>query len=238
MNCRSIIQAILDKVGGATYLEIGVAGGETFFTVRAERKFGMDPRISVSGKHGMPGIIYNMPLLLRRKGLFKMPSDMFFKKKGRLFLENKIDVAFIDGLHTYSQSLRDVANCLEYLNEKGFILMDDCNPSSENVGYPAPNYDAACKLNLPGWDGQWSGDVWKTIVYLRSQRKDLLVFVLDCDYGIGIITRGGPENMLQYPANDILKMDYRCLADGRKELLNLKAADYLDEFLENYKNEG
>lgn len=32
----------------------------------------------------------------------------------------------------------------------------------------------------------WSGDVWKSIVHLRSIRPDLRVAVLDCDSGVGI----------------------------------------------------
>jgi hypothetical protein len=42
------------------------------------------------------------------------------------------------------------------------------------------------------------GDVWKTIVHLRSHRRDLDVAVLDCDFGVGIVRKNVPESRLQY----------------------------------------
>jgi hypothetical protein len=37
--------------------------------------------------------------------------------------------------------------------------------------------------------GEWIGDVWKTIIHLKSKYKDCLnITVLETDYGLGYIT--------------------------------------------------
>ncbi len=136
-----------------------------------------------------------------------MASDDFFETKASL-LKNGLDVVFIDGLHTYEQSLRDVQNSLKLLKEDGVIIMHDCNPESESIAYPASSCQSAASLKLDGWTGEWSGDVWKTIAYLRSTQKNLHVFVLDCDYGLGIITKGIPENMLEFYKEEIEELSY------------------------------
>ena len=56
-----------------------------------------------------------------------MTSDDFFAKNQILLSENKLDLTFIDGLHTYKQSLQDTLNTLKHLDEKGIIVLHDCN---------------------------------------------------------------------------------------------------------------
>lgn len=43
-------------------------------------------------------------------------------------------------------------------------------------------------MKLERWTGEWTGDVWKTIIYLKSKYKDCLnIAVLETDYGLGYI---------------------------------------------------
>jgi hypothetical protein len=86
-------------------------------------------------------------------------------------------------------------------------------------------------LNIPGWTGFWCGDVWKAIVRLRATRNDLRVFVLDCDYGIGVVYRGTPEGSLDISNAEIETMTYKDLQRDKKAILNLKPQEYLYEFL-------
>ena len=71
----------------------------------------------------------------------------------------------------------------------------------------------------------------KTIVYLRSTRTDLHVFVLNCDHGIGVITYGQPEKMLDISEEKIAALSYQYLEKEREALLNLKPPEYLTKFL-------
>ena len=142
-----------------------------------------------------------------------------------------LDVAFIDGLHTFSQSLQDVQNTLRYLNKNGVIILHDCNPLSETAALPAKSIREIQELNPPGFNGIWNGDVWKTIAYLRATRKDLHVFVIDCDSGLGIITKGTPENLLEYSVEEVKNLSYSDLASNRHSMINLKDISYLEYFL-------
>lgn len=137
----------------------------------------------------------------------------------------------LHGLHTYEQSLRDVQNTLKFLNKKGVIVMHDCNPSCEVAAYSASSFKEAQSLNLNGWTGEWCGDVWKTICYLRSTQKQLRICVLDCDCGLGLITIGTPENKLSYSEQDICNLVYDNLNENRAEILNLKNPGFFEEFI-------
>jgi glycosyltransferase involved in cell wall biosynthesis len=237
MSKEQIVQAVLDRIGGGTYLELGVRRGRSFAPVQAARKIGVDPRLRLSRLERARRRL--APRLLARRGSlwFEKTSDAFFRDHAELLAESPIDVALVDGLHTYEQALRDVLHCLEHLSPGGVVLMHDCNPTSAVMAQPAPSAEAARALGLPGWDGRWCGDVWKAVVHLRSLRPDLRVFVLDCDYGVGVVTRGQPESRLAYSAEDIAALGYADLEARRAELLNLKPPDHLEAFLANSARE-
>jgi hypothetical protein len=172
-------------------------------------------------KKSMPQLFLHRIFSNKTECLFKTASDEFFQNKAEEY-SGYFDVVLIDGLHTYEQVLRDVCNALKFLAPSGVIVMHDCNPSSAAMAYPAASYEAAIGLKLPGWDGLWCGDVWKSIVHLRSTRQDLNVCVIDCDFGVGIVKRGTPENRLNFPVKRIQSMTYEDLNQDRKNLLNLK----------------
>ncbi len=146
-------------------------------------------------------------------------------------MEGDIDLLFIDGLHTYEQSLIDVQNVLEFLNPKGVIVMHDCNPKDEISALPRNSLQEVSQLNLKDWTNEWCGDVWKTIAHLRSKRSDLNIFVLDCDFGLGIITRGKPSNNLDFSKSRLKNLLYSDLENDRENILNLMSVDYIDKFL-------
>ena len=225
MNKIDIIQTIIDKRNARKYLEIGVHKGHTFLRIKARHKIAVDPYYLISFRKKISWSFKNISNFSAK--YCRLPSDEFFIQER---LPQGLDVVFVDGLHTFQQSLKDVYNSLSHLNEKGVIVMDDCNPPNEAAAHPADSLDQAANLNLPGWTGEWCGDVWKTICYLRTFEKDLNVFVLDCNHGIGIITRGKPDRLLNFTKEDLNKLTYHDLANQRKELLNLKDVDFLNRF--------
>jgi hypothetical protein len=243
MNRISIVQSIIKKISAQNYLEIGVSLGHTFLTIDAKRKIGVDPknlirRHSFSTKddwmlEAKKGHRYIRQLLRREDSkFFELTSDDFFKSMSHLFAVHKVDVALIDGLHSYDQALRDVLSCLKYLVQGGVIVLHDCNPATPAMAIPANSVAEAAEKKIQGWDYLWCGDVWKAIVYLRSSFDDLNVFVLDCDMGIGIVTRGKMENRLSYTRDDIDRLSFSDLDVDRVRLLNLKPPSYFYNFLE------
>ena len=55
--------------------------------------------------------------------------------------------------------------------------------------------------------------------------------VLDCDWGIGLIKQGPAESRLDYSPQEIENLSYADLARNRTQLLNLKPADYFQQFI-------
>lgn len=222
MDRVEVIKKIIEKSKAKTYLEIGVEFGTVFSKIRVKRKIGVDPELKISWKRKISDL-----LSIFSAKYFNMTSDEFFDQQAVMFAQKKIDVAFVDGLHIYFQSLKDIENCLEYLSEKGIIVVHDCNP--QNLASASPNREDVKKFLEAR--GKWNGDVWKAIVQLRSTRPDLQIFTLDCDYGLGIIKKGQPESILDYSSGQIEKMAYQDLSENRAKFLNLKDISYFEEFL-------
>lgn len=226
MNRIDVIQAILNRRRDPVYLEIGVGKGESFFPIRAHEKIAVDPcpRISTIRR-----AVWRLSNPSNRAARYcHETSDDYFANPGN---SSRPDVVFIDGLHTREQSLMDVNNALRCLKDDGVIALHDCNPPHAAAAQPAESYEQAASLYPPGWTGEWCGEVWKTIVGLRAGRDDLNVFVLDCDYGIGIVSRGRPDDTLDLASPVIDRMTYDDLSRNRKMLLNLRDESYLPEFL-------
>jgi len=213
----TIIQHLINKFGFKTYLEIGVEMGMNFFQIDAELKLAVDPKFVI------PGGVKDT----EKEKFFTMTSDEFFANPPKEILERGLDIVLIDGLHTYEQSLRDVENCLKYLNPNGVIVMHDCLPDSPATAMPT--LEEARKH--PDFKGNWTGDVYKTIIHLRATREDLFVAVINTDWGVGIVKRGKPENMLSIQVEDIKKMDFYDLIKNKEMLLNLKPPSWFFEFL-------
>ncbi|AKN15801.1 biotin carboxyl carrier protein [Mycobacterium haemophilum DSM 44634] len=221
---RAVRQA-LEGRAAPVYLEIGVSRGFVFRHIAADEKVAVDPAFQLSARSRRLAAAQ-----ARATHYCEMTSDAFFANETALLERRAIDVALIDGLHTYEQVVRDVENTLRYLRDDGVIVLHDCNPKSASAGCPATSY-ADFRAQNHWWEGLWCGDVWKAIVHLRSTRPDLRIAVLDCDFGVGIIRKGSPERPLSYSAEQVAALNYADLAADRERLLNLKPPAYLDEFL-------
>lgn len=227
MNRTQVIQQIINHRRSKNYLEIGVNNGVNFFRIKAENKVGVDPAFCFNTRRRVHWLLRNPSNWGAR--LFEMTSDDYFKSKD---CENQVDVAFIDGLHTHEQSLKDVLNVLDRLSPGGVIVMHDCNPPTRASSTPASSLEIVNRMNVPEMSDAWCGDVWKTILYLRSRRNDLSVFVLDCDYGLGIVTKSHrTEPLLSFSDEELNSASYDVLESNRKNFLNLREASYLTDFL-------
>ncbi len=224
-----VISEIVAKKCAKTYLEIGVREGECFLRINARKKIAVDPQMEIPFRKKRKFIFRNINNLFNR--YVNLTSDDFFKNVQNYLGGNKLDVVFIDGLHTYEQSLRDVENSLKYINDDGIIIMHDCNPMTEEAAYPASSTQEGEHRNIPGFTGEWNGDVWKTVVHLRSLRSDLDVFVLDCDQGLGVITKQKATSCLAYNLEEVYNLSYKDLDRDRVRLLNLQPTNILSSFL-------
>tara|TARA_B110000008_G_scaffold232406_1_gene235947 strand:+ start:519 stop:1196 length:678 start_codon:yes stop_codon:yes gene_type:complete len=176
-----LIKYLIEKNNYTNYLEIGCDQNQLFSKIIIKNKIGVDP---VSG------------------GNIRKTSDQFF-------LENndKFDIIFIDGLHTYKQVKKDILNSVKCLNQNGIILVHDCMP------------DSLGKQAVPRYKMQWNGDVWKAIVDLR-QNSNLDIYTCEMDQGIGVITNKSNSSLLRLekPINKIKFKDY---FDNYKEYMRV-----------------
>jgi hypothetical protein len=223
INRSTITQSLIDKYGFKTYLEIGVESGKNFFPIKAGRKIAVDPYLKFSPlKQFFKAIQYPANM---NASYFRMESDRFFTEKADKVLQSTpLDICLVDGMHEYAYALRDTENCLNRLAANGVIIMHDCNPQTPEASYTWAQW------NEHQCQGFWNGDVWKSIMHLRSLHRDINVFVLDADHGLGIVTRGAPENPLSFTQEQIERFTYADLAANRQEWLNLKPAEYFKEY--------
>ena len=208
-----LLNRILHKNNFYSYLEIGVRNGENFFKIRSKKKVGVDPNYFFSKKFYLKSLCkpYNWNYKMYRK-----TSDAFFQSEAEvIYNHDKMDVAFIDGMHTYEQSLNDARNCLKYLEPDGIIIFHDCNPQSEQAASP----------EIPSTAMNWNGDVWKTIYHIRGLRDYFECLTLDDDQGLGLLTVKQEVdqkilNMLE-PDEEISKLPYKFLNDNRTNIIGL-----------------
>ncbi len=227
VNRIRAVQQALAMRSNPVYLEIGVSRGQAFQRISADVKIAVDPAFRLTERTRE---------LANAKGrvveYFEITSDAFFDREKALLEQHPVDVALIDGLHTYEQVVRDVENTVRYLKDDGVIFLHDCNPPFELAGRRAESWDEfMAQQSGPLKIGIWNGDVWKAIVELRSTRPDLLVGVLKCDQGVGFVRKGSPESTLPYSPEQVKALTYADLKADRTRLLNLKPPRYLGEFL-------
>jgi hypothetical protein len=233
LNRVQIVKQLIKAKKAKNYLEIGVNTGACFLRIRAPRKMAVDPSFKMSVGRKLKYFIKNPGNI--NNHYYEVPSDDFFASNRAMLEENKPDVTLVDGLHTYEQSLRDIVNSIEASNEGGVVVVHDCNPLTEAAGWPAESINHIKSQDIPGYTNVWNGDVWKAIVYLRSQRPDLEVFVLDCDHGVGIVTKKSMGEGLDFTKEQVDQLTYKDFEKNRIRFLNLKPASYFDTFLQQVK---
>ena len=140
-------------------------------------------------------------------GTIRKTSDDFFKTN-----KEKFDIIFIDGLHHYEQVIIDIDNALNILNDNGHILVHDCLPRT--IAHQA----------IPRYRGSWNGDVWKSIVELRT-RKNLEVFTCEIDFGVGIIQKKENSKILDLKIDNFKNLKFKDYFHRNKEFMNIISYD-------------
>jgi hypothetical protein len=184
----------------STYLEIGVRNpAENFDKIRCSKKYSVDPGIEYA-----PNPVD-----------FKFTSDVFFEKlaSGEILSKSiKFHVIFIDGLHTANQTMNDIVNALNFINEDGFIVVHDCNPPTEYHAREDHDFELSPALN------NWSGTTWKAFYNMRLN-KEVSACCIDSDWGIGIISKKKYFDSLSENFNPFY--EYSLFDRNRVESLNL-----------------
>jgi len=152
------------------YLEIGVETGRTLALVQQpSRALGVDPQ---------PKIQFSFSA---ETDVFPLTSDAFFEGHDISTEYGHIDMAFLDGLHQFEQTLRDFINTERHSRADTLVLIHDCLPLNRLTAQRERTSDF------------WTGDPWKIIPCLKKLRPDLEVFVIaSAPTGLGVVTNLDP----------------------------------------------
>jgi len=153
-----VIQAFLSLYDRPEYLEVGVCTGATFHALAADRKVAVDPAFrfdpgAAAADH--PNCTYHA-----------VESDTWFGTiAGR---DERFDVIFLDGLHTFEQTLRDLINALTLIRPGGVIVIDDIMPSSYAASLPDLARFNRFREVAGVKRGTWMGDVYKLVFFIET----------------------------------------------------------------------
>ena len=182
-----LLQLLIDNLNVDRYLEIGVFKGDCFLQLNVPRKICVDPHIQISFWNKIKSILRDSNN--QNNQYIELTSDRYFDLYHDTLVNEPPQLVFIDGLHTFEQTLQDVLNVLNYLPENGVIVLHDCSPPTEVSATVGTSLEEAEKNWLAthegGWTGSWCGDTWKVILFLKDNYPELHVSVLDFDFGLG-----------------------------------------------------
>ena len=160
--------------------------------IKAEKKVGVDPV---------------------RGGTLRMTSDEFFEQNDENF-----DLIFLDGLHTYEQTIKDIDNSLKFLNNHGVVIIHDCLPKK------------IWNQIVPRIYGHWNGDVWKAIVHARTY-ENADTYTCIADHGLGIVFNRKNRNLLKLENLDFKRLKFSEYYNNHKNFMNPIEYKYLFKIL-------
>ena len=149
----------------STYLEVGVFRGTTLEATRVPFRVGVDPAPKFDTGLLPSGVVF-----------FSGDSDSYFRGLERRV---KFDLVYLDGLHEWKQTLRDLAHSLKHTQPYSLILLDDVRPLNALSSVPDMHTSLSAQRDEGVMTEEWQGDVYKVLVYLQLYVPGLRFAVLD-----------------------------------------------------------
>lgn len=190
---RDVLRRLHELVRPRSYLEIGVETGATLaFAHAAERAIGIDPDAAKLRRDLVPSCAR----------VFHETSDAFFERVTReqALGDQRVDLAFIDGMHWFEYALRDFIHVEAWSQPNGVIVLHDCLPI-----FPlTASRERRTKF--------WVGDVWKVVSILREHRPELRVkIVATAPSGLCVVRGLDPSSRVLAERLDEIVERYRDL---------------------------
>lgn len=150
------INRLAQIMGARRYLEIGVHAGATFHAVQIPYRVAVDPKFAFdTAKYARPGTQFHT-----------MTSDAYFSG---LSLEERFDIVFIDGLHTFEQALRDFHNAIVHGHPGSIWILDDTVPLDAYSAHKNQKEAVTMRRQERRQENAaWHGDVYKLVFALHD----------------------------------------------------------------------
>lgn len=180
-----VLQTLHEVLQPRNYLEIGSLTGASLALAECA-SLAVDPRFQFEDAAVVRRIV-SKPCLM----LFRMASDRFFQQHDpAALLGDRVQFAFLDGMHRCEFLLRDFINTERHCARNSIIVLHDCVPVEEPM---TDRYYMARPAIEPHRKHWWAGDVWRTARLLRRMRPDLSFTTLDAPpTGVVLITNLDP----------------------------------------------
>lgn len=193
------------------YLEVGVWKGRTFDKVPATRRVAVDPVFKLEPPHterDEPGTEFH-----------EMTSDDYFARVvGR---EEQFDVIFLDGLHVYEQTLRDLMNALDHLQPRGVVVVDDTHPPTHLCSLPDRDEHAAVRDYLGETDKRWMGDIYKLVWFVETFCPHLSFGTIADNHGQTVFWRTPRTDVPQRSLREVADLTFEQMV-VQEDVLRLK----------------
>lgn len=157
------LSRIAERFGCKTYLEIGVFEGNTFFHMNLPHKTAVDPHFRFeAAAHTSPGVFF-----------FEQTSDDFFAALPQIQREHYgrpilYDLIYLDGMHTFAQTILDFVHTLPLSHAKTIWVLDDTIPCDPWSALPDNGHNQRYRTLAGVQSGPWHGDVYKCIFALHD----------------------------------------------------------------------
>lgn len=215
-----VVQGLLDFYDAPRYLEVGVSKGGTFHNLKADFQVAVDPRFRFDwqAKQAERG---------EQTQYHQVTSDEYF---GSIIDPDQLfDVIYLDGLHTFEQTLRDFTNALDHLAPRGVILIDDVRPSSYHASLPDhANYLAVHKY-VKGGAFAWMGDVYKLVWFIDTFYQSLSYATVANNHGQAVVWRERREFVTERSVTEIGQLAFDSFVLERETLLRRPFGEILDD---------
>jgi tetratricopeptide (TPR) repeat protein len=208
---HQVLRGLHGRLKPRVYLEIGIETGASLALARPPTiALGIDPA---------PRISFDFTADTR---VFETTSETFFAEHDVRALTGLpgFDLAFIDGLHTFDQALRDFTDIERLALPGSVVLVHDCMPLSA----PTATREQHTRF--------WSGDTWKLVPLLKRHRPDLTVRTIACPpTGLAVITGLDPRSTVLVDDRaalvaEFIDLPFEYLDDDRDSKLNVIANDW------------
>lgn len=149
------INKLAAALGAVRYVEIGVSKGITFHAIKIAQRTAVDPKFAFD----------TIDFQNADTQFFEVTSDQYFQ---HLASDVAPDIYYLDGLHTFEQTLRDFNNSVVHSHSRTVWLIDDTRPIDVFSTLTDPKQTLLFRHETGNNGLAWHGDVFKLVCYIHD----------------------------------------------------------------------